>query len=220
MKLAKAINWTKKELRWSDAEAWSATGSSKAAFYRGMPQLVEAGFFKRVNGNLVPTIPESHFETPEQSHFETETKDESQNETKKSHFETPESHFDDTYSEDSLSVDSYSEEQPAFADAQAEPVVTEVRMDIDASSDCSTAGNAPDSKSGEAAESQSETNWKDSVEQFLNDREKAVGTGRPEAEVVEYAVTLLNKGFNRHASKFGRIDSALTKAAVVKTEDW
>ena len=104
LKLSKAINWnpTKRQqpgLYWKNEDALKAVGSSRASYFKHRQSLFETGFFTEVNGNLIPTLPQSLVETTQSSV-----------ETSQSLVETEKSLGDNPFSEDILSEDICSED--------------------------------------------------------------------------------------------------------------
>lgn len=138
LRLAHAINWVPKDknkpagLYWDNESALKQVGSSRSTYFRVKGPLFEHGFFIQVKGNLIPQVPDlSHFET-EESHIET---DQSQVETQESQSDTP--FTVNTFSDDSLSVDSLSDNarvgdasQPSVAGAPSDSLL-EVKDDKD-----------------------------------------------------------------------------------------
>ena len=106
LKLSKAINWSPKDARvpglyWANEEAAAAVGISRSTLYKALRELKRAGFFTLVKGNLVPVIPKSLSETAQ-----------SLSETPESLSETSKSLSDNPFSEDILSEDSLSKNNP------------------------------------------------------------------------------------------------------------
>lgn len=104
MKLARAMNWKPANgrpvgLYWKNDDAFRHVGLSRATYYRYQPSLIETGFIKVVNGNIIPTMPESQIETLE-----------SQSETTESQSETAKSQVEHTLTVDTLSDDTCSED--------------------------------------------------------------------------------------------------------------
>lgn len=178
LQLAKAILWEPKDgrpsgLYWSNDEALRSVGASRATYFRYRRLLFEAGFFKEVNGNLIPLVPESQVETivsdrdfltDAESQIETDTDTEkSQVETTESQVETEKSQVDTPYSVDIYTVDEYSEaevewevwEEPVVADAPTSaPSLISNGEGIDTSSNCTSTSNDSDERSeapGEAS---------------------------------------------------------------------
>ena len=126
LRLARVINWVPGDgrpsgLYWANELAASVVGVSRSTLFRGIKPLKEQGYLIEKNGNLLPVVPESHFDTKDafdarlkaevQSHNDT---CESQIDTTQSQIDTSESQIEhpyseDTYTEDSLSEDSYTE---------------------------------------------------------------------------------------------------------------
>lgn len=105
LKLARAINWSPKDKRpaglyWKNEDALKSVGAGRATYFTHRQSLVETGFIRFENGNLLPTIPEKSL---------VETK-ESPVETTESLVETEKSLGDNPFSEDTFSEDVCSEE--------------------------------------------------------------------------------------------------------------
>jgi len=103
LKLAKAINWKPRKgrvepgLYWKNEEAFKAVGLGRSTYYTHREALFDLGFFVEVRGNLIPRLPDSLPETAESSA-----------ETSKSSRGTKKSTGEQSFSEDTLPVDTYS----------------------------------------------------------------------------------------------------------------
>ena len=125
LRLAKAILWEPNDKRpsglyWKNETAAKAVGTSRATFHRYKQSLVETGFFKMVNGNLIATIPQSQVE-PVLSQVETIL---SQVETEKSQVEHP--YTEDIYTDDVFNEDKDTE---AVADARSSDLASYTQED-------------------------------------------------------------------------------------------
>ena len=117
LKLARAINWCPKDKRpaglyWKNEDALESVGASRATYFKHRQSLVETGFFRQENGNLLPTMPDESLVETRKSLVKTT---ESLVETEKSLVDNPLSV--DTFSEDELSEETLSEEGPVSASA-------------------------------------------------------------------------------------------------------
>jgi hypothetical protein len=106
VKLARAINWnptraerTEPGLYWKNDDAFEAVGLGRSTFYRHRSELFDTGFFDTVRGNLVPRLGQSTLRTAE-----------STVETNESQEETAQSQGGQPFSEDTFTVNTWSED--------------------------------------------------------------------------------------------------------------
>lgn len=249
MKLARVINWNKKELRWSDRDAWTACGSSKGSFYDNVKVLFDEGFFVRTNGNLVPCIPQwaeqsesrtgkspevglkSQSEIAKKSGSRT---NESESRTSESGSRTQESESCDTYSEDLYSEDSSSEDVSTVEEVPVvvadAPTTVEIKKDQEDSSNLLESlplphgASTPQASLGseDTGESESRTHWLAVLEEHVTvKRQYNDAMRQPTDDELGYAATLLaNPVYECFSTQHQRIESALVKAAVEKSEAW